>query len=130
MRKLMKWALIAIVILALLLVAVYAFFIGYRYWAMTYSDPAEKQACLAYSKEKVATVILNDRLAPKSEITAFTQAEALSHLKGIELPLSGIERNGEVWMAPFQQDARHYLGILDCNALTVEYSVVPTVRRG
>lgn len=130
MRKLMKWALIAIVILALLRVAVYAFFIGYRYWTMTYSDPAEKQACLAYSKEKVATVILNDRLAPKSEIIAFTQAEALSHLQGIELPLSGIERNGEVWMAPFQQDARHYLGILDCNALTVEYSVVPTVRRG
>lgn len=103
MRKLMKWTLIAIVILALLLVAVYGFFIGYRYWTMTYSDPAEKQACLAYSKEKVATVILNDRLAPKSEITAFTQAEALSHLQGIELPLSGIERNGEVWMAPLNK---------------------------
>ncbi|CAI1805443.1 Uncharacterised protein [Serratia ficaria] len=83
MRRLVKWTLIAIVILALLLVAVYGFFIGYRYWTMTYSDPAEKQAYLAYSKEKVATVILNDRLAPKDEITVFTQAEALSHLQGM-----------------------------------------------
>lgn len=129
MRRLVKWTLIAIVILALLLIAVYGFFIGYRYWTITYSDPAVEQACLTYSKEKVATVILNDRLAPKDEITVFTQVEALSHLQGIDLPLSDIKRNGEVWMAPFQQDARRYIGILDCNALTVEYSVVPIGQR-
>lgn len=69
-------------------------------------------------------VILNDRLAIKDEITSFHQADALSHQRGIELPLSGIERNGDVWVSAFRQENRNYIGILDCNALIVEYSIV------